>query len=102
MTLTALANAAAPTWTEGDLVLQSVDLSGRLRVLTTPATGAVTTVAGNLTNNNAAPAATNLGVLPAIANVADPTWTEGDQVLLSETLGGNCEWRLSRTRKVAC
>jgi len=47
------------------------------------------TVVGNKTNNNAAPGATNLGVLPAIANAAAPVWTEGDQVLLSEDLSGN-------------
>jgi hypothetical protein len=47
------------------------------------------TVAGNLTNNNAAPAATNIGALVARANAAAPTWTEGDQVLLSEDLSGN-------------
>jgi|SRR5665213_449309 len=46
-------------------------------------------VTGTLTNNNAAPAATNIGVLPAVANAANPTWTEGDQVLLSEDLSGH-------------
>jgi hypothetical protein len=46
------------------------------------------TVAGNLTNNNAAPAATNIGVLAAVAAAASPTWTSGDQVLLSENLSG--------------
>src|SRR6516162_2263862 len=47
------------------------------------------TVAGNLTNNNAAPAANNLGVLPAIANASAPTWSEGKQVLLSVDTGGS-------------
>jgi hypothetical protein len=46
------------------------------------------TVAGNLTNNSAAPAATNIGVLSAVAAAAAPTWTTGDQVLLSENLSG--------------
>lgn len=55
---------------------------------TTVVTGTVT-VAGNLTNNNAAPAATEVGVLPARANAANPTWTEGDQVLESVDLSGN-------------
>ena len=54
----------------------------------TTITGTVT-AQGNLTNNNAAPNAFNLGVLPAIANAAAPSWTEGDQVLLSEDLKGN-------------
>jgi hypothetical protein len=54
----------------------------------TTITGTVTAV-GNLTNNNAAPAANNIGVLPAVAAAAAPTWTTGDQVLLSEDLSGN-------------
>ncbi len=35
--LPGIANAAVPTYTEGDQVLESLDLSGRLRVLTTVA-----------------------------------------------------------------
>lgn len=54
----------------------------------TTITGTVTT-AGNLTNNNAAPIGDNLGVLSALANAANPSWTEGDQVLLSENLSGH-------------
>jgi hypothetical protein len=54
----------------------------------TTITGTVT-VAGNLTNNNAAPTADNIGALIAVANAAHPTWTEGDQVLLSEDLSAN-------------
>lgn len=46
------------------------------------------TVTGSLTNNNAAPAANNVGVLPAIANAAAQSWTEGRQVLLSTDLTG--------------
>lgn len=53
----------------------------------TTITGSVT-VAGAKTNNNAAPDGNNLGVLPALANASAPTWTEGDQVLLSENLAG--------------
>lgn len=45
-------------------------------------------VGGSLTNNNAVPGATNVGVLPALANAAAPTWVEGNQALLSTTLGG--------------
>ena len=47
------------------------------------------TVAGGKTNNNAAPGATNIGALVGIANAAAPSWTEGDQVLLSTDLAGN-------------
>lgn len=77
----ALANAAAPTWTEGNQVLLSVDLSGNLRTLPT-------TLAGTLTNNNAAPGANNIGALSVLANAASPTWTEGDLVLVSADLTG--------------
>lgn len=45
-------------------------------------------VAGNLTHNNAAPGATNIGALVAKANASAPTYTEGDQVLLSTDLTG--------------
>jgi hypothetical protein len=45
--------------------------------------------AGLLTNNNAAPAATEVGVLPALANAAPPTTTEGRQVLESVDLQGS-------------
>ena len=46
------------------------------------------TAIGTLTNNNAAPSTNNLGVLPALANAADPTWNEGDLVTASVTLAG--------------
>jgi hypothetical protein len=46
-------------------------------------------VIGTLTNNNAAPVALSLlGVLSALANAANPTWTEGDLVTLSVGLSG--------------
>jgi hypothetical protein len=44
---------------------------------------------GSLTHNNAAPAANNVGVLPAVASTGAPTYTDGDQVLLSADLSGN-------------
>jgi hypothetical protein len=48
------------------------------------------TVAGSLTNNSAAPAAgSNLGVLPAIAESALPSYSSGDQVLLVTDTHGN-------------
>lgn len=52
-------------------------------------TGGTFPVAGTKTNNNGAPGGTNLGVLPAIANAAAPSWTEGNQVGLSSDLAGN-------------
>lgn len=45
-------------------------------------------VAGSKTNNAAVPT-TQLGVLPAVANAAAPTWTETFDVKLSEDLSGN-------------
>jgi hypothetical protein len=79
-TMTAIATTAAPSYTNNNAVMLSTDLTGNLRV--TP------TAIGTLTNNNAAPGAVNLGVLPALANAVAPTWTEGDQVLLSVDLKG--------------
>lgn len=45
-------------------------------------------IAGGKTNNNAAPGATNVGALVAVANAAAPTWTEGNLVGLSTDLAG--------------
>ena len=56
----------------------SGDANGRVNV----------NAAGIKTNNNAAPGATNVGVLPAIANASAPSWTEGNQVGLSTLLNG--------------
>src|SRR5271154_617782 len=62
---------------------------GALNVNVTGSTG-TTTVAGNLTNNNAAPAANNLGVLGFLAETAynTITYTTGDQVLAVTDLHG--------------
>lgn len=46
------------------------------------------TVAGAKTNNNAAPGATNVGALTALANASAPSWTEGNLVALSVDLAG--------------
>jgi len=46
------------------------------------------TAVGNLTHNNAAPAANHIAALTAVANVAPPTFVEGDEVLLSADLAG--------------
>ena len=47
------------------------------------------TVTGNKSNNGGAPGSTNLGVLPCVATVAPPTYTEGNQVGCSTDLNGN-------------
>lgn len=54
-------------------------------------------VRGTLTNNNAAPNFNNIGVLPALANAANPSWTEGDQVLLSVDLSGHQRVNVANT-----
>jgi hypothetical protein len=46
------------------------------------------TVSSAKTNNAAVPAATNLGVLPAVANAASPVYTETFQTALSVDLAG--------------
>src|SRR5208283_3648180 len=51
--------------------------------------GAPWSQVGTLTHNNAAPAANNVGALVAVASTAAPTYTTGDQVLLSTDLSGN-------------
>lgn len=51
--------------------------------------GTALPVTGTKTNNNAAPDAGQLGVLPALANAASPTWTEGYSVRESVDLSGN-------------
>ena len=86
--LPALANAAAPTFTEGDQVLLSTDLAGNLRTSTT-ISGTIT-VTGNKTNNNAAPNGTNVGVLGALAETAysTVTYTTGNLVLPVTDLHG--------------
>jgi hypothetical protein len=60
-------------------------------------------VAGNLTNNNAVPAANNLGVLTAIATTlaTEQTYTNGDQVLIAVDTKGNTNTDLMRVLGVA-
>lgn len=60
-------------------------------------TGSITASSGSLSNNNAAPSNNNTGVLPAIANAAAPTWTEGNMVLESVDLAGNQRTILKRS-----
>lgn len=47
------------------------------------------TAIGNKTHNNAVPGATNIGALIGLANAAQPTYTETDQVLASFNLRGS-------------
>lgn len=95
-------NTSLPTLTNTQQAALQLDSSGKLLVdgstVTQPVSGTVSVtqstspwiVAGNLTNNNAAPGATNVGVLPAIAETAynTVTYTTGDQVLPVTDLHG--------------
>ena len=83
----AVLDGTAGTPSAGVLTVQGVSGGTAIPVSFTPSGTQVVT--GNKTNNNAAPGATNIGTLGAIANAAAPTWTEGDQVSLSEDLAGN-------------
>jgi hypothetical protein len=88
-------NSALPT---GANVIGAVTQSGTWTVQ--PGNTANTTawlVKGALTNNNAAPAATNFGVLPALANAADPSNSEGNQTLVSLDLAGYLRVRQIRS-----
>lgn len=86
---------AAPTGTINITLSQSVE-----RFSTPVATQAVTatvtgTISGLKTTNAAVPAATNLGVLPSVANAAKPSLTETFQTALSTDLNGNLRMRIS-------
>jgi hypothetical protein len=62
---------------DGSAVTQPVSVAATLNVQ------------GAKTNNNAAPGATNVGVLPILANAATPAWTEGNLVAGSSDLAGS-------------
>jgi hypothetical protein len=63
--------------------------------------GAPWSVVGTLTNNNAAPGANNVGVLPARAETSAPSYTTGNQALLSEDLSGNLRVSLTGTNTIS-
>lgn len=72
---------------DGTAVVIGADpITGRLYVDANISSAVVT---GNKSNNAVVPGSTNLGVLPAIATNANPTYTEGFQVGLSTDLDGN-------------
>lgn len=75
--LTSVANAAAPTWVEGNQVLESVDLSGRQRITGTTAND--TTAIGNGVETH-----------PAVARATPTAVTAGrsEKLQVSATNGG--------------
>jgi hypothetical protein len=82
----AVTQSTSPWVISGAVTLASTTITGTVAVTQSTSPWVI---AGNLTHNNAAPGATNIGALVAKANVAAPTYTEGDQVLLSTDLTGS-------------
>lgn len=81
---------SAYTSGSGTCIIRASEAAGLISSINILGTVTVTgNLSGTKTHNNAAPSAlSNLGVLPAVANAAAPTFTEGNQVLLSTDLGG--------------
>lgn len=81
----------APTYTTGQTDPISMDVSGNTRVSLkdTPTNTNPITVQGNTTNNNAAPGATHVAILSAVANAALPSYSEGNMVIPTTDLAGN-------------
>lgn len=95
---TVTANQGTSPWVVGDGgSTLSIDDGGAS--ITVDGTVAVTQgtspwiVAGNKSNNTAAPGATNVGTLPAVAQAAEPVYTEGQQVALWAGLDGRLQAR---------
>ena len=77
---------AVPVGTDA-LLISGVDGGGIGRFLASDTSGRQI-VTGSKTNSSAAPVADNLGALIAVASATIPTHTDGRQILLSATLGG--------------
>ncbi len=77
------ANASVQSWTEGNLVNCSTDLSGRQRVLADINNGSSTSA------DNGVSGSAKAQTLPGLANAADPTLTEGRTNAVSLDLAGN-------------
>jgi hypothetical protein len=80
--------------------IANVDANGNLYVtLANSDTGGLA-VFGTLSTNNAAPTSNNIGVLPAVASSSAPTYSAGNQVLLSTDLSGNLRTTLAANTSV--
>jgi hypothetical protein len=95
-TLTVLANAAAPTWTEGNLVLLSALLNGSLRTDNTSWLGSTAPTVGQKTMVNSVPVTIASDQTAIPVTIATPTGTNfvvwGDQLP-----GGTAVTPLERT-----
>lgn len=67
----------------------------------TVAVSGTTVVTGNKTNDTAAPDATNIGALAAVATASVPSYTEGHLVALSTDLAGSLRARVTNTVTVS-
>lgn len=82
-------------------LLATVNIASAQTLATVTTVSTVTSITNNVnvvgtkTNNNAVPGATNVGALVGIANAAQQSWTEGDQILESMDLKGNQRTRIS-------
>lgn len=81
---TAPTTAVTGPLTDAQLRASAVPVS-----LTSTTITGTSTVAGAKSNNNAAPGATNVGALVAVANAAAPSQTEGNLVALRTNLAGD-------------
>lgn len=82
---------ADPFGVNADAASATGSISAKLRFIAStgiPVTG-TSTVAGSKSNNNAAPGATNVGALVAVANAIAPGQTEGNLVALRTNLAGD-------------
>lgn len=92
-----VADTGSTTAVTGNVTVTQATGTNLHAVLDTTSTTAVTqataanlnaAVVGTKTNNNAAPGATNVGALGAVANASAPSWTEGNLVASSVDLSG--------------
>jgi hypothetical protein len=81
-------NRQADVTTANALKVDIVTASAPVEVIQDTAADLNATVIGTKTSNAAAPGATNIGTLPAVATAALPTYTEGRQVAASTDLSG--------------
>jgi len=102
-------NTTQPTVTTGQVVESQGTARGAAIVATgvdafnvnASQSGAPWSVVGTLTNNNAAPGANNIGVLPVRAESSAPSYTTGNLALLSEDLSGNLRVSLTGSNTVS-
>jgi len=94
-------NAALPAGTNvlGHVI---VDTTSTTAVTQATAANLNAAVVGTKTNNNAAPGATNIGAIDALATAAPQAWTEGNQVAHSVDLAGNLRVALHPPAVLGC